>query len=54
MKDPEQAELELKMSKDIMAMHQEVQPRFKACMVLYDQVNRIDEEEDLEYRKLEL
>ena len=53
-KDPEQAELELKMSKDIMAMPEEVQARFKACMVLYDQVNQIDEEEDKEYRKLEL
>ncbi len=54
MKDPEQAELELKMSKDILAMPEGVQPRFKALMTLYDQVNRIDEAEDVEYRQLEL
>ena len=54
MKDPEQAELELKMAKDIQAMPAEVQDRFKAIHVLYGQVNAIDEEEDAEYRQLEL
>lgn len=53
LKDPEQAELELKMAKDIQAMPAAVQPRFKACHLLYDQVNQIDEEEDREYRELE-
>jgi hypothetical protein len=53
-KDPESAELELKMVKDINAMPAEVKDRFKALKVLYDQVNVFDEEEDDEYRKLEL
>jgi len=53
-KDPEQAELELKMVKDIQAMPAEVQDRFKALLVLYDEANKINEEEDEEYRKLEL
>lgn len=35
-------------------MPSEVQQRFKALKVLYDQVNEIDEEEEKEYRKLEL
>jgi len=41
-KDPDMAELELKMSKDINAMPEEVRDRFKAIKVLYDQVNEID------------
>ena len=53
-KDPESAELELKMVKDINAMPEEVKDRFKALLVLYQQVNVIDEEEDEEYRQLEL
>lgn len=53
-KDPEQAELELKMAKDIMNMPTEVQDRFKALLVLYDEANKITEEEEEEYRKLEL
>jgi hypothetical protein len=35
-KDPDMAELELKMSKDILAMPEEVRDRFKALKVLYD------------------
>ena len=53
-KDPDSAELELKMVKDINIMPDEVKDRFKAMKVLYDQVNVIDEEEDELYRKLEL
>lgn len=53
-KDPDQAELEYKMCKDINAMPEEVRDRFKALKVLYDQVNDLDEEEEKEYRQLEL
>lgn len=53
-KDPDSAELELKMCKDINAMPEEVRDRFKAIKVLYDEVNEIDQEDDEEYRKLEL
>lgn len=42
------------MSKDIKLMPAEVQPRFKALKVLYDQVMAFDEEEEKEYRELEL
>jgi len=42
------------MSKDIMNMPTEVQDRFKALLVLYDETNKITEEEEEEYRKLEL
>ena len=35
-------------------MPEEVKDRFKALLVLYQQVNVIDEEEDEEYRQLEL
>ncbi len=42
------------MAKDIMAMPAGVQDRFKACLVLYDDVNALHEAEDQEYRKLEL
>ena len=35
-KDPDQAELEYKMCKDINAMPEEVRDRFKALKVLYD------------------
>lgn len=54
MKDPQQAELELKMAKDIQAMPEAVQDRFKALHVIYDEVNRIDDDEEREYRALEL
>ena len=53
-KDPEQAELEMKMAKDIHAMPAEVQDRFKAIKVLYDEINEINEEEEREHRLLEL
>ena len=53
-RDPDQAELELKMVKDINAMPEEVQSRFKAMKVLYDRVNQVEEEEEKEYRQLEL
>lgn len=53
-RDPEQAELELKMHRDIGKMPEEVQQRFKALKVLYDQVNDLDDEEEKEYRKIEL
>jgi hypothetical protein len=53
-KDPDQAELEYKICKDINAMPDEVKDRFKALKVLYDQVNELDEEEEKEYRQLEL
>lgn len=45
-KDPEQAELEHLMHKDIAEMPIDVQDRFKALKVLYDQVNAV--QEDLE------
>ena len=53
-RDPDQAELEYKMCKDINAMPEEVRDRFKALKVLYDQVNDMDEEEEKEYRALEI
>ena len=42
------------MCKDINSMPDEVKDRFKALKVLYDQVNDMDEEEEKEYRLLEL
>ena len=54
LKDPEQAELELKMSKEINAMPAEVKDRFKALKTIYDQCLDLDEEEEKEYRILEL
>jgi hypothetical protein len=53
-RDPDQAELEYKMCKDINAMPDEVKDRFKALKVLYDQVNDLDDEEEKEYRALEV
>ena len=53
-RDPDQAELEFKMCKDINAMPDEVKDRFKALKVLYDQVNDLDDEEEKEYRALEI
>lgn len=52
-KDPESAEIELKISKDIMAMPEEVKDRFKALKVLTDQLHELDEEEDIAYRAIE-
>jgi hypothetical protein len=54
LKDPEQAELELKLTKDINAMPDEVKDRFKAIKVIYDEVNELNEEEEREHRLLEL
>jgi hypothetical protein len=53
-KDPDQAELEFKMCRDINNMPTEVRDRFKAIMVLYDQVNCLNDEEEKEHRALEL
>lgn len=52
-KDPEQAEIEFRISKDIKAMPEPVQDRFKALKVLTDQLHALDEEEDLAYRAIE-
>jgi hypothetical protein len=52
--DPEKMELDLKMSKIIDEMPEEVKDRFKALKVIYDEYNDMDEEEQAEYRKLEL
>jgi len=52
-KDPESAEMELKISKDINAMPEEVKDRFKALKVLTDQLHDLDEEEDVAYRAIE-
>ena len=52
-RDPESAEMELKISKDIMGMPDEVKDRFKAIKVLTDKMHQLDEEEDLAYRALE-
>lgn len=53
-RDPDMAELENKMNDDILAMPAEVTNRFKALKVLYDQANEIDQEEEKEYRLLEV
>jgi len=52
-KDPETAEIELRLSKDIMAMPEEVKDRFKALKVLTDELHKLDEEEDIAYRAIE-
>ena len=52
-KDPESAEMELKISKDIQRMPEEVKDRFKALKVLTDQLHVLDEEEDMAYRAIE-
>jgi len=52
-RDPNQAEQELLMSKDIMKMPVEVIERFKALKVLYDRCGDADEEEEKEYRAIE-
>lgn len=52
-KDPESAEMELKISKDIARMPEEVKDRFKALKVLTDQLHTLDEEEDMAYRAIE-
>ena len=52
-KDPESAEVEFKLSKDINAMPDEVKDRFKALKVLTDRLHELDEEEDRAYRVIE-
>ena len=52
-KDPEAAEIEFKISKDINAMPEGVKDRFKALKVLTDKLHELDEEEDQAYRALE-
>ena len=52
-KDPETAEIELKMCRDINAMPDNVKNRFKALKVLTDQLHALDEEEELAYRVIE-
>lgn len=54
LKDPDTVEMELKLSKDINAMPDEVKDRFKAIKVLYDQVNDLNDEEEREHRLLEI
>jgi nucleosome assembly protein 1-like 1 len=53
-KDPQQASVESDMTKVIAEMPAEVQDRFKALLVIYQQMQEIDEEEEKEVRKLEL
>jgi len=53
-RDPEQAETELRMSKDIIAMPEKVRDRFKALKVLHDQCVDLDEEEEKAFRAIEL
>lgn len=52
-KDPEQAEIEFRISKDIKAMPEGVADRFKALKVITDQLHDLDEEEDIAYRAIE-
>ena len=51
--DPEQAEIELRLAKDICAMPEEVKDRFKALKVLTDKLHDLDQEEDIMYRAIE-
>jgi len=53
-RDPEQAETELRMSKDINAMPEKVRDRFKALKVLHDSCTALDEEEEKAFRAIEL
>jgi len=53
-RDPPQAEAELKISEDIANMPEAVRDRFKAIKVLYDMAGDLDEEEEKEYRALEV
>jgi hypothetical protein len=53
-RDPPQAEAELKISTDITKMPEEVMDRFKAIKVLYDMAGDLDEQEEKEYRALEV
>jgi len=51
--DPDQAEVELKLCKDICNMPEEVKDRFKALKVLTDELHNLDTEEDVAYRAIE-
>ena len=51
--DPESAEVEFKISKDINTMPEEVKDRFKALKVLTDRLHELDEEEDRAHRQIE-
>lgn len=51
--DPDQAEVEFKICKDIVAMPDPVKDRFKALKVLTDQLHALDQEEDIAYRAIE-
>lgn len=53
-RDPEQAETELRMSKDIIAMPEKVRDRFKALKVLHDSCTALDFEEEKAFRAIEL
>ena len=52
--EQEQAKQDLKMSKLIMEMDEELRDRFKALKSIQDQVHEFDEEEQKEIRKLEI
>jgi len=53
-KDKDQAELELRIMKDVNAMPAEVQDRFKAIVVGYHEIDAINDEQQLAERELEL
>ena len=53
-KDPSRATLEMNMIKVIEKMPEELQARFKALMILYQETENIDEEEEKESRDLEI
>lgn len=52
-KDPEEAEMELKMCKDILNMPEEVQARFKALKVINDKLQAIEEAENAAHHTIE-
>lgn len=53
-KDPDQAELEFKMCRDINNMGESVRDRFKAMFTTYEVANTLNDEEEKEHRALEL
>jgi nucleosome assembly protein 1-like 1 len=53
-KDPDQAELEFKICRDINNMGESVRDRFKAMFTQYEQANQLNDEEEKEHRALEL
>merc|ERR1711957_485595 len=53
-RDPEVAETELRMSKDINLMPENVRDRFKALKVLHDSCVELDDEEEKAFRAIEL